>query len=167
MSIISAQLPGISGDYSITIAETAHDAQINCIAMRHAVDLPLTIAGTSRTEGASSHGPIGLVHYLDAASPLLRAAASAGTLIANADIRRVRLVGGQYQLAEHIALTSVYVVRIDVDTRVDAENFMPEDDIYETFWLEYNAISSTYYYKASGSTTTSAVVGTHTVSTST
>ena len=162
MSTISVELPGIDGGYSVTLGQTTHEAQIHCIALRHAVDLPLTVAGTSRTEGESSHGPIGLVHYIDKATPALRAAASAGTLIANANIRRITLGGGARTLAEHIVLGSVYVVRVDVDTRVDPENFMPEDDIYETFWLEYQSITSTYYYKAPGAATTSAVVGTHT-----
>lgn len=151
MSNIIVDLPGIDGDKTYTIGDTAYANHISCQAMMHAIDLPLSVASAARTEGASTHGPIGLLHSFDKASPLLRAAAAAGSTLATAKIYRLRMSGETAEIAEKITLSSVYVVRIDVDTYLAADN-QPTDNVLETFWLEYSSITWDYKYKASPST---------------
>ena len=164
MSSIIVDLAGVPGSKTVTIGETSYKDHINCKGMMHSIDLPLAVATNARTEGASTHGPVGLVHEFDKASPLLRAAASGGTMCATAKIYRTRMSGGSAEIAEKITLTTVYVVRIDVDTYLSDLN-QPTDTILETFWLEYSSISWDYKYKASASAAPTSVVKTWSPST--
>ena len=120
--------------------------QVECVAMRHAIHLPVTAQGTARTEAVSRHGAIELVHSIDKASPALRLAASAGTNLKKVKITRLRNVKGTVRPAEIISLNNVYVVRVDVDTPVDPLTNLPMDDVEETFSLEYTDIQWDYKY---------------------
>lgn len=157
MSTIIVELPGIQGDTSYTIDKTTYANHIGCSGMMHSVDLPLAVTSSARTEGASVHGPIGLIHSFDKATPLLRQTASKGEMIAVAKIYRLRMSGTTASIAELITLNSVYIVRVDVDTYLSDTN-TPTDNIMETFWLEYGSISWDYKYKAPGATAATSVV---------
>ena len=164
MSNIIVALPGIQGDTSYTIGDTSYANHIGCKGMIHAIDLPLAVANSARTEGASTHGPVGLVHNIDKASPLIREKAAAGSLLATAKIYRLRMSGVSAAIAELITLSDVYVVRVDVDTYLDDQN-QPTDNVLETFWLEYGSISWDYKYKAPGAKAATSVAQSWSVST--
>ena len=148
MSNIIVDIPNIPGDTSYTIGATSYANHIGCKSITHAIDLSFTVAHNARTTSASTHGPIGLMHDFDVASPLLRAAAAAGTMVGTADIHRLDLSGGTANIAETINLTGVYVVRIDLDSFVDGRG-LPTDSMLETFWLEYDTITWDYKYQGS------------------
>lgn len=140
MSDCMVKISGINGESTLT----GFNGQIECLAMRHAVDLPVVAQGASRVEGASRHGPIELDHSFDMASASLRLALSAGANVGEVVITRMRMVGGESRPAEIITLGNAYVVRIDVDTPVDATTGRPAEEPIETFSLEYSDIRWDY-----------------------
>lgn len=140
MSDIMVKINGIEGESQLT----GFEGQIECLAMRHAIDLPVVAHGASRVEGASKHGAVELDHSFDIATPALRLAVSAGVNLGEAVITRMRMVGGESRPAEIITLGNVYVVRVDVDTPVDATTGRPGEEPMETFSLEYSDIRWDY-----------------------
>lgn len=146
MSNIIVNIPNIPGDTSYTIGTTSYANHIGCKSIMHAIDLSFTVAHNARTTQASTHGPIGLMHDFDVASPLLRGAASAGNSVGNVDIFRLDLSGGTANIAEIINLTNVFVVRVDLDSFIDGRG-LPTDSMLETFWLEYDSITWDYKYR--------------------
>ena len=143
MSEIMVKIPGVDGESTLK----GYEAQVECVAMRHAIHLPVAAQGAARTEAVSRHGAIELVHAIDKASPALRLAASAGTNLKKVQITRLRNVQGKVQQAEIISLNNVYVVRVDADTPVDPLTNLPMDDVEETFSLEYSDIQWDYKHK--------------------
>lgn len=138
-------------DFMVKIASIAGEStllgfedQIECLAMRHAIDLPVVARGAARVEGASRHGPIELEHSIDIATPALRLALSSGTNLGSVEITRMRMIGGESRPAEIIMLGNVYVVRIDVDTPVDPNTGRSAEEPAETFSLEYSDIRWDY-----------------------
>ena len=146
MSDFLVKIDGIAGESNLT----GYEEQIDCIALRHAIDLPVVATGATRVEGSSRHGPIEMDHALDVASPALRLALSAGTNLGQVVITRMRMVGGESRPAEIITLNNVYVVRIDVDVPTDESTGRPADEPIETFALEYGDISWDYKKFANG-----------------
>ncbi len=136
MSDILVKIESINGESSLT----NYDGQIECVTMRHTIDLPVVATSSTRTEGASGHGAIELTHAIDRASPLLRAEASAGTNLGTVVITRMGMVDGESQAVETITLKNVYIIRVDVETPLDPSTMLPVDEPQETFALEYNEI---------------------------
>ena len=146
MSDIMVQIGGMEGESSLT----GFEGQIECLSMRHAIDLPVVAQGATRTEGASRHGAIELLHSFDKASPALRLGVSAGTNLGKVKITRMRIIGGESRPAEIISLNNVYVIRVDVDTMLDATTMEPSEEPTETFYLEYSDIRWDYKYYVDG-----------------
>ncbi len=146
MSNIIVGFSNIDGDTTYTIDSVQYKDYVACKSITHAIDLTFTVANSARTTSASTHGPIGLMHDFDKASPLLRDAAAAGETVGAVDIHRLKIEGETVSIDETINLTGVYIVRIDVDSYV-AANGLPTDNMLETFWLEYSAITWDYKYK--------------------
>lgn len=140
MSDIMVAIDGIAGESKLI----GYNGQIECLAMRHVIDLPVVARGATRVEGASRHGPIEFDHPFDIASPGLRLALSAGSNLGEVVITRMRLIGGSSQAAEIITLGNTYVVRMDVETFVNAETGRSEEDAIESFALEYSDIRWDY-----------------------
>jgi len=140
MSDILVNISGISGESTLA----GYEKQIECLAMRHAIDLPVVARGASRVEGASRHGPIELDHTLDLATAGLRTALLSGLNLGQVVITRMRMLEGASTPVETITLNNVYVVRIDLDTGVDQTTGRSADDPVETFSLEYSDIQWDY-----------------------
>lgn len=135
MSDILVSISSIAGESALT----GYDGQIECVAMSHVVDLPVVPGNAARVEGTSRHGAIEFTHLLDIASPGLRLAVSAGQNLGEVVITRHRMLGGESRPVETITISDVYVVRVDLDTPVNA-NGRPEDEPHESFSLEYSRI---------------------------
>lgn len=135
MSTIYAKIAGVEGE-----AENPEfSGQIECLAMRHSIDLPVVSAAV-RVEGASTHGPIALTHRMDKASPILKQAALTGANLGEVELTRMRNIGGQARPTETVRLSNVFVVRVDVETLVDEATQELGDELAETFHLEYSDI---------------------------
>ena len=120
------------------------EKQIECVACRHAIDLPVVAQGNARIEGSSRQGALELDHTPDLSSPPLRAALAKGTNLGEVVITRLRTAAGESKPAEVIKLQDVFVVRIDLDTPVDPVSNRPSEDPIETFALEYSSIQWEY-----------------------
>lgn len=136
MSDILVQINGIGGESQMA----GYEKQIECMAMRHVIDLPVVSRGAARVEGTSRHGAIALEHTLDVASPALRLSLAAGTNLGDVVITRLSMVGGQANAVETVHLSNVYVVRVDVDTPLNTATGRPAEDLIEVFELEYSDI---------------------------
>lgn len=146
MSDIMVKISGVEGESTLA----GYERQLECVALRHAIQLPVVAQGTARTEGASHHGAIELTHSIDSSSPALRLAASAGSNLGKVQITRMRNIGGETRPAEIVSLNNVYVVRVDVDTPLDPLTNVPMDDPVETVYLEYSDIQWDYKYYLNG-----------------
>lgn len=146
MSDILVAVPDLEGESALP----GYEGQIECMAMRHAIDLPVVSRGSTRVEGASRHGPVELDHSFDLASAGLRMALSAGQNLGKLTITRMRMLGGASVAAEIITLNNVYVVRIDLDTPVNPATGRSSEDPMETFFLEYGDITWDYKKHANG-----------------
>ncbi len=135
MSNILVKIDAIQGDATLT----GYEGQIECMSMRHAIDLPV-VSGDIRVEGTSRHGPIELMHTVDKATPALKLAASMGTNLGTVTITRMRMIGGQSRPVETVKVGNAFVVRVDVDTPIDSATNEPADEPMETFSLEYSDI---------------------------
>ena len=136
MSDYLVQISAIAGESQLI----GYEGQVECLALRHAIDLPVVARGASRVEGTSRHGAIELDHTLDMASPSLRHALSAGTNLGQVVITRMSMAGGEARAVETVTLADVYVVRVDVDTPLNTATGRPGEDLIETFSLEYSEI---------------------------
>lgn len=136
MSDILVQIGGIPGESTLA----GYQGQIDCISLRHAIDLPVVAQGGGRTEGASAHGGIELTHLIDAATPALRSAVASGETLGQVTITRLHMLGGTNVPAETISLTDAHVLRIDLDTLYDTTTSEPSETPQETFLLGYLAI---------------------------
>lgn len=135
MSTIFVKISGVEGEAT----HPDYTGQIECVAMRHAVVLPV-VSAAIRVEGTSSHGPIALSHQIDKASVILRQAALTGANLGEVEITRMRTVGGQTRPTETIKLANAFVVRVDVETMVDEATRELSDELLESFQLEYSEI---------------------------
>jgi len=135
MSNIYVKIAGVEGESG----NPEYAGQIECVGIRHAVDLPVVSAAV-RVEGTSTHGPVVLSHRLDKASPALKQAALTGTNLGDVEITRMHNVGGQAKPGETIRLSNAFVVRVDVDTMVDEATRELGDELIESFHLEYSEI---------------------------
>ncbi len=140
MSTILVNISGVEGESSLP----GYEAQIECLELRHAVELPV-VTGATRVEGTSRHGPMELVHTVDKATPILKMAALSGTNLNTVTITRMRMLGGQFVPAEVITLSNAFVVRIEVDTPVDPASNEPADEPLETISLEYSDVVWDYH----------------------
>lgn len=136
MSDIQVKIESIIGESD----QKGYAGQIDCISMRHAIDMPVVATSSSRIEGSSVHGPIELTHAIDRATPLLRAEACAGTNLNTVVITRLGQVDGETQPVETITLKNAYVVRVEAETLLDPATMQPADEPLETFSLEYGEI---------------------------
>ena len=136
MSDILVKISSIKGESNLA----GYAEQIECVSMRHTIDLPVVADNATRTEGASMHGAVELMHAVDRASPLLRAEALAGTNLNEVVITRMGQIEGETKPVETITLSNVYVVRVDLDAPVDLATMLPVDEPQETFALEYSQI---------------------------
>jgi type VI secretion system Hcp family effector len=146
MSDIMVKIGSIPGEGTLK----GYEGQIECLSMRHAIELPVVVTGASRAEGASQHGPIELCHPLDKASPILRLAASAGVNLGKVTITRIQIIEGSPKPAEVITLNNAYAIRIDTDTPVDAVSGQPGEEPLETFSLEYSDITWDFKHYVNG-----------------
>lgn len=144
MSDIMVKIGSIQGESTLKSGALNFEKQIECDSMRHAIQLPVVAQGSARLEGASHHGAIELSHSIDAASPGLRYAASAGQNLGTVTITRLRTIAGELKEAEIINLGNAYVVRVDADFPVDSQTNVPMEDPVETFHLEYSEIKWEY-----------------------
>ncbi len=144
MATVMVSIGSVQGESTVS----DYEGQIQCVSMRHAIDLPVVAQGAARTEGASHHGAIELVHAVDMASPLLRLAASSGTNLGTVTITHLRAIDGQIQPGEIITLGNAYVVRVGVDTPF-LQGVLNEQPV-ETFAIEYSDIEWTSKYYAEG-----------------
>lgn len=135
MSNIYVKIAGIEGEST----NPEFSGQIECVAMRHSIDLPV-VAAAVRVEGTSTHGPIALSHRIDKASPILKQSVMTGANLGDVEITRMRNVGGQSRPAETIMLSNAFLVRVDVETLVDETTRELDDELLETFHLEYGEI---------------------------
>ena len=145
MSDVMVNIGSIAGESGMR----GYEGQIECVSIRHAIDLPVVAQGATRTEGASHHGAIELTHTIDQASPSLRLAVSAGTNLGTVTITRMRAVGGEIRPIETITLGNAYIVRVDVDTPVSSNGF-PAAEPTEMFSIEYSDIQWDYKYYVDG-----------------
>lgn len=132
MSDIYVKITDLPGEAT----ETDYLNQIKCVSIRHAIGHQIA-SGGSRTVGNSRHGGVELTHGIDKATPKLHAASAAGTNLGTVTITRV----SSTRIAEVITLLNAYVVRVDIDTPVDADTLLPDDkEPVETFALSYSRI---------------------------
>ena len=138
MSTIVVNISSVGGEAN----ETGYSGWIRCHGIAHGVDLPVTHAGTTRTEGMSVHGSICLTHKIDKATPLLRLKTLEGTALGRVDIKRLSMIGGTLTEVEHIALgANTKVHRIELTTPMNADGSGPADERPdERFWLDYDEI---------------------------
>jgi len=136
MSTIFVKIGNIEGEAD----HPNYKGQISCVAMRHAISLPVVSAAV-RVEGTSTHGPVVLTHQVDKASPILKQAVLTGANLGTVVITRLRTIGGQARPTEEIKLSNVFVVRVDVETPVDEATLELSDELLETVHLEYSDIS--------------------------
>ena len=144
MSEIMVEIDGIAGESALE----GHEDQIECISMRHAIDLPVVSRGAMRTEGASRHGAIEFTHSIDKASPGLRLATASGANLGKVVVTRMRMLGGQSRPAEVITLGNAYAVRVDTDTAVVGGE--PAEEPMERFSIEYSDITWDCKYYVDG-----------------
>ena len=142
MSDIYVNISDIDGEATAV----GYDGQIKCESMRHAIAHEIMSTG-ARKVGNSRHGAIELTHSIDKATPMLHEAAANANNLGRVTITRLSSAG----LAETITLSNVYVVRVDIDTPLDAESLLPDDqEPVETFALEYSQIEWDYKWYVDG-----------------
>lgn len=135
MSIIMVRIQGVEGEATLA----GYQGQIECLSMRHAIDLKIDRSG-AETVGEARHGPIELTHSLDKASPSIKLDSCAGRNLGTVTISRLRMISGTPKAVETITLMNAYVVRVDIDTPIDPSTREPGDELMETFSLEYSDI---------------------------
>ena len=136
MSNIYVKIADIAGE----CRNANFEDQIECVSMRHAIAHEVLSTG-ARKVGNSRHGAIELTHAIDKATPLLHEAVAGANNKGEVTITRTGSAG----IAEVITLSNVYIVRVDVDTPVDTDTLLPDDeDALETFALEYSQIKWEY-----------------------
>lgn len=139
MSTIYVKISGIEGEST----HKDYSKQIECLALRHAVSLPV-VAAQIRVEGDARQGPVILYHRPDKASPILKQDVLLGTNVGTVTITRMRSIAGASRPIETISLQNAYVVRVDVDTLPDEKTLELSDEVMESFHLEYSGIQWTY-----------------------
>lgn len=137
MSDILVSIDSIAGESTLS----GYENQIECVALRHVIDLPIVPQSTARVEGTSRHGAIEFEHFVDLATPGLRLAVSAGQNLGEVTVTRLKMVGGDLKPVEIIKLAEAYVVRVDLETQINAENGRMADEPNESFALEYGMIT--------------------------
>ncbi|MCY4305508.1 MAG: type VI secretion system tube protein Hcp [Aestuariivita sp.] len=135
MSVIYVKISGIQGEAT----HPDYKDQIECVAMRHSVSLPV-VSAAIRVEGTSTHGPIVLSHAMDKASAVLRQSVLTGANLGEVEITRMRTVGGAATPTETITLSNAFVVRVDSETMIDEATRELSDELVETFHLEYSEV---------------------------
>ena len=144
MSNIYVNIGTIAGDST----QIGFEGQIACEALQHGIDLQVVQYGASRVEGASVHANFELIHKPDRASPLLRAAAAAGSALGNVVVTRTRRVGEGTVPAEVIILGNARVSLVEMQTPVNSTDGNAAEIPVEAFHLEYESIAWDYkFYK--------------------
>ena len=137
MSVIQVSITAIPGEST----RTSYVGQIECIAMRHAIDLPVIARGNQRTYGSSQHGAIEMTHRIDKASPLLRHAVSAGTNLGTVVVTKLEMISGALKPSEVITLNNVYITQVAVLTQIDPANIgAGSTDPLEMFEMDYSRV---------------------------
>ena len=162
MSNILVKIPGIEGEATLP----GYEGQIQCQAMQHGIDLPVVSQGAARTEGASIHASIMLVHEIDKSTPLLRLQTAQTTNLASVVITRMRMVGQEPKPAEIITLGTAELVSVYLETPLGQDG-RPADMPVEVFVIDYEEIKWEYKYYVGGveDSTVAGSYSTHTLST--